>query len=860
MKRLITILCCAMLISPVPFVRAAQHNPICEQADVPNDANIVGHVVDKKTGEHLPGMTIAIKGTTFGTMTDKTGHYFLKNLRPGKITLIMRGMGYKSMEKEVTVVPKKLVEVNFEAEEDRIHLDEVVVSSNRQTTLRRLAPTLVTVLGDELFEKANAVNLAQGLVFQPGVRVENNCQNCGFNQVRINGLEGRYTQLLIDSRPIMSALSGVYGLEQIPSNMIDRVEVVRGGGSALFGSSAIAGVINIITKEPASNSFSFTESLAFTGMKKPDNNIGFNASIVTDNAKAGAMVFGQARRRMPWDANGDGFSEIGKIDAGSLGAHMYLKTSDYTKISAEIHHINEYRRGGDHLDWPEHVAAVAERTNHSVYSGNLKFDLYSKDYKHHFQAYTSAQLVNRRSYYGSIGEWDDSWGTLDNPVPKDQYGDNYGVTKGKTYNNGLQYTYDFDHFLFLPAQILVGAEYTRDVLNDEMPIRSWEAATGKNGEKYSMFPKLDQRINNWSQLAQIEWKNEYLSFLFGGRLDEHSALKNPIFSPRVTVRVAPMHELNIRASYAKGFRAPQVFDEDLHVGVVGGEAQKIYNDPNLKPEISHAFNLSFDTYFRPWRGAQANFLVEGFYNRLEDVFTNQEQISQGDGIKRFTRVNGSGAKVYGINLEGKIVYQWVQLQAGFTLAKSVYDEAEEWGLHAQFENGRPVMTPQESFDPNTGKDVVLKQYNVSQTSKNMTRTPNAYGYFTLTINPYKSLTLALTGTYTGRMYVPHAISYGAGAAVSDMGHKPFDVVEDETGETDIRVDELVRSKSFFDLGAKLSYDFKVCKTVDLQLFAGMHNLFDSYQKDFDRGVNRDSGYIYGPNMPRTAYMGFKFKF
>ena len=93
------------------------------------------------------------------------------------------------------------------------------------------------------FTTTNAVNLAQGLNFQPGVRVETNCQNCGFQQVRINGLDGPYTQILIDSRPIFSALSGVYGLEQIPANMIERVEVMRGGGSALFGSSAIAGTI-----------------------------------------------------------------------------------------------------------------------------------------------------------------------------------------------------------------------------------------------------------------------------------------------------------------------------------------------------------------------------------------------------------------------------------------------------------------------------------------------------------------------------------------------------------------------------------------------------------------------------------------
>ena len=109
------------------------------------------------------------------------------------------------------------MEENFEIEEDLIALDGVVVSANRSETTRRMAPTLVNVMDVKVFENTNSSTLSQGLNFQPGVRVENNCQNCGFQQVRINGLDGPYTQILIDSRPIFSALAGVYGLEQIPA-------------------------------------------------------------------------------------------------------------------------------------------------------------------------------------------------------------------------------------------------------------------------------------------------------------------------------------------------------------------------------------------------------------------------------------------------------------------------------------------------------------------------------------------------------------------------------------------------------------------------------------------------------------------
>ena len=201
-------------------VAGVNATPPEKKRPVPTDANIIGHVVDATTKEHIPGITIQIKGTNFGTSTDATGHYFLRNVRPGTITLIMRGVGYLSQEKTVVVEKNKVVEVNFEAYEDAVNIDEVVVTANRQATLRRLAPTIVNVVGEEVFSRVNANNLAQGIIFQPGVRVENNCQNCGFNQVRINGLDGRYTQILIDSRPIFSALAGVYGIEQIPTNMI----------------------------------------------------------------------------------------------------------------------------------------------------------------------------------------------------------------------------------------------------------------------------------------------------------------------------------------------------------------------------------------------------------------------------------------------------------------------------------------------------------------------------------------------------------------------------------------------------------------------------------------------------------------
>lgn len=849
------------------------------------DANIVGHVIEVSTGEHVPGVSIYIKGTTIGTVSDHTGHFRMINLSVGKKVLVVKAVGYKTQEREIDMHKGVTQEVNFNLEEDIAALDAVVVSANRSETTRRLAPTLVNVLDTKIFSRANANNLAQGLDFQPGVRVENNCQNCGFNQVRINGLDGRYTQILIDSRPVMSALAGVYGLEQIPTNMIDRVEVVRGGGSALFGSSAIAGVLNIITKEPSTNSFTVNESLGFTGMSQVDNNLSINGSIISDDQKTGAMFFGQMRYRNPWDKNGDGFSEIGKIDSRSAGARTFLRTSDYSRLTAEVHGIQEFRRGGDHVkeEWPAHVAGVAEMTEHSIYSGNLKFDQHSKDAKHNFQAYASAQLINRKSYYGGIGDLEvdgKQVGIVGSPVPHDMYGNNYGYTQGRTYMGGMQYSYDMDKFLFMPAQLLVGAEYTRDELKDNMPIRSWYVATEKvivggveverpikdsKGNYIPLYPALDQRINNWSQFAQIEWKNKHWSLLLGARLDEHSAVDNPIVSPRATVRFNPTEDINLRATYAKGFRAPQVFDEDLHVGVVGGEAQKVTNASNLRPEISHAFSVSADMY-RRFGEVQTNLLIEGFYTRLDDVFTLEEdQVQQKDGIMRYTRVNGSGAKIFGANIEAKLAYRRFQLQAGATLTSNKYDEAQEWGERTILSSGSTPNKDGSNFQKIASGEDKGKFENEKQMDRAITRTPNVYGYFTIGWNPVHPLNIALTGTFTGKMKVPHVIEWGAGSAVSDI--KAIEANLRTAGFNDgleeasaPRWDELVTTPTFFDMGAKISYDFHLTKAAELQLYAGMSNIFNSFQKDFDFGPGRDSAYIYGPTQPRSFYIGCRYSF
>lgn len=653
-------------------------------------------------------------------------------------------------------------------------LETVVVSANRNETKRRLAPTLVSVISPKTFEMTQSTTLAQGLNFQPGVRVENNCQNCGFQQVHINGLDGPYTQILIDSRPIFSALAGVYGLEQIPANMIERVEVMRGGGSALFGSSAIAGTINIITKEPMNNYASASHTLYNIGMSDTwENHTTLNASLVTENRAAGLYLFGQNRTRGGFDADNDGYTELSKIHSQTIGMRSFYRFNSYSKLTLEYHHMEEFRRGGDHIERPPHEAEVAEQTDHHINTASANYDWFSSNAKNRLNVYASMEHIHRDSYYGG---------------GKDLNA--YGSTKDMTWIAGAQYNYNFEKCLFLPATFTGGLEFNQDALKDNM---------------WGYHRTVDQKINIGSMFFQNDWKNERWGFLIGGRIDKHNLIDHAIFSPRVNLRYNPTRFVNLRASYSFGFRAPQAFDEDLHIANVGGAVSMIKLAEDLSEEKSQSLSISADMYHN-WGKWQGNLLTEVFYTTLSDVFALRE-LGEENGILMNERYNASGANVYGLTIEGRLGYtDRLQFQAGFTLQNAMYKDARQW-----------------SDDPTLPAE------------KRMMRSPRAYGYFTFNGKPTRHLTLTLSGTYTGSMKVEHRAGY-------------------------IQNDRTENTPQFMELNAKVAHDFHLRDRLNLEVYAGIQNMLNAYQSTFDKGPYRDSAYIFGPTMPRSVFMGIKFTY
>lgn len=654
---------------------------------VKTDANINGDVQCR--GEHVPFINVTIDGSTIGTTTDGTGHYQLVNLPVGTHTVRVSGMGYKAVSKNVTVRLNSTTEVRFEVEEDVFNIEGVVVTADRNQTNRSEASVIVTSLSPKMMAMTQSVNIAEGLSFTPGLRTETNCQNCGFTQIRMNGMAGPYTQILMNSRSVFSGLAGVYGLELIPANMVERMEVVRGGGSALFGGNAIAGTVNIITREPARNSFTMDGRFGAIGAiggseTSPalDGQLNMNASVITDDRKTGGTIYSMMRDRGAYDANGDEYSEMVEMKNTTFGFSVFHKPGQKSKISLDGYRINEYRRGGNKLEYLPHEADVAEQLDHLITGANLTYDLFTGEKLDKLTIYTSAQQVNRDSYYGA-----------------QQDPNAYGHTDNLTSSIGSQYTLNAKRFLIAPSSTVFGFDNTNDYLHD--------IKLGTGGKSNTTL--INQSVNTLGTFVQHDWKMEKLNVSLGLRYDFYSVsdreqegeskLQNGVLVPRVSVMYKLKPALRLRVGYAQGYRPPQVFNEDLHIELVNATRVQTFNSVNLVQESSNAYTASMNSTFN--LGSIYNdLLVEGFYTQLKNPFTNEFYPLDDQGNFAYMRINAEdGAFVSGINLEWKSMFsEKFETQLGFTLQKSRYETAQAWGEEAE------------------------------STAKDFMRTPNRYGY------------------------------------------------------------------------------------------------------------------------------------
>jgi outer membrane receptor for ferrienterochelin and colicins len=710
--------------------------------------------------EPIKKAVILIPELGISAESDDSGGYEFSQIPPGKYHLEVYAEGYMDYVSDVLDFDRD--RVNYTIILVKKIEEEIVVTATRTPKLYAETAVKTEVITTTDIQQRVAINLAEALTQTTGVRVENDCQNCNFTQVRINGMEGKYTQILIDSSPVVSAMTGVYGLEQIPAEMLDRIEVVKGGGSALYGGNAVAGVINVITKEPQETKTTLKllqESISRT----PYTNMSFHSSLVSNDLNTKAFLFASYQKRNPVDLNSDNFSELGTISNTSFGLNFY---NDFQKLRGKIKlgffRIFEERRGGDLFDNPPHEADTAEWIKTDQMGFSLEWN-HPLTERLHYNLSFSLVDAKRNTYYGSH-----------------QDPNAYGTTRNPLLFGNAQINWQVGEHIFS-----LGVQHKRDKIKD--------IATGYNRI-------IKETYEETGLFAQDDFKiSKVFTVLIGMRINKHTALEKVILTPRLSFLLNASKNLTFRTSFSTGFRAPQVFDEDLHITQVGGEGMILINSPDLREEKSSSLSTGFD-YGKQIGRNLIQFSLEGFYTRLANTFVLHE-ISRIENARVFERIHGSGARVYGLSFElGLILGAHVSLASGWTIQHGALDEPE------------PDFESREFF-----------------------RTPHLHGFTRLSYRNEKLANTDVVLEYTGSMKAPHYAGY-------------------------IETDRLETTEPFWVLNIKLQRLLHVSENCGLNVFVGIYNLLSSYQKDLDRGMDRDSGYVYGPAKPRTFYSGMDFSF
>jgi len=500
------------LISQVPFVK--------------------GTVFSK--GQPLEGASVIVTGSNKGTITDASGIFNLDISGIKNPRIIISYLGYKSFIKKLNLKKLNLGNIILKLDDQ---LDEVVISGTLKPVSRLDSPVPVEVYSQTFFKSNPTPSVFEALEIVNGVRPQLNCNVCSTGDIHINGQEGSYTMILIDGLPIVSGLSTVYGLSGIPQALIDRVEIVKGPASTLYGSEAIGGVINLITKVPENTSKISFDSFV-SGWGESNTDLGYRYNI-SDNS-TGLLGINYYNFSNPIDNNEDGFTDLTLQDRISI----FNKFRIGKKLSFASRYVYEDRWGGQ-TNWSKKNRGGNEVYGESIYTS--RFELFG-NYK--FNSELSFQFSfndhSQNSVYGS---------TIFNA--------NQAITFGQfIWNKSLKQN-DF----------LLGLAYRHTRYKDDT----------------TAF--FNENIHLPGIFIQDEFKiNEQNTLLLGLRYD-YNSIHGSILTPRLNYKLSNLERSStLRFSLGSGYRVAQVFTED-HAALTG--ARDIVFLDDLDPERSWNANINY---------------------------------------------------------------------------------------------------------------------------------------------------------------------------------------------------------------------------------------------------------------------------
>jgi outer membrane receptor for ferrienterochelin and colicins len=559
------------------------------------ETTITGYVKDKNNGEALPYANVIVVNTTKGATTDENG-FFKLTISSEAQKIAASYLGYSTQVH--SFVPGKNV-YSFNLQPDGKHLEEVVVSGTMKEVTKMNSSIPVEVYSPTLFRKNPSPNIFESLTMVNGIQPQLNCNVCNTGDIHINGMEGPYTMVLIDGMPIVSSLATVYGLAGIPNSMVKRIEVVKGPASTLYGSEAVGGLINIITKDPSTSPKFYTDVSATT-LQEYNADITAKWKIKNHSSMLGVNVFNF------WnilDKNKDSMTDVTLQKRFSIFNKWDLRGKADRLSTIAVRYVHENRWGGE-LHW-----TPDDRGSNSIYGESI--------YTNRAEVIGKYQLpiANQKLFF------DYSY----NYHIQDSY---YGIVK---YYAKQQVGF---------AQLRWSKQINKHDLLIGVPLRLTyyddntigTSAENKNKPMQTFLPGL---------FIQDEITiNSKLTSLAGIRYDHHNQHGN-IFSPRLSFKFSPNKNNTIRLSGGNGFRVVNLFTED-HAALTG--ARTVIIKSELKPEQSWNGNLNYVTFVNlnsGYIGIDASLFYTYFTNKIVgDFLTDPNQIIY-DNIKGYAVSKGA---------------------------------------------------------------------------------------------------------------------------------------------------------------------------------------------------------------------------
>ena len=502
-------------------------------------------------GEVLPFVNVYLKKTKQGTSTNKNGFFELKNIPNGTYTIVASSIGYKFKSKKITLIGNQKIVKNFNLKVNDA-LEEIVISGTLRPVTKSNSPVPVEVYSKTFFRKNPTPSIFESLQNVNGVRPQLNCSVCNTGDIHINGLEGAYTFVLIDGMPIVSGLSTVYGLTGIPQALIERVEIVKGPASTLYGSEAVGGIINVITKKPANAPLLSTDTFVSSwGEVNLDVGLRYNASKKVQGL-LGLNYFNFQNRI---DNNNDNFTDLTLQNRISIFNKVNIERKSNKVFTIAGRYVYEDRWGGE-MDWGKEFRGGNQIYGESIYTNRWET----------FGTYELPTSENLSFQFSANGHYQDSF-----------YGETSYDAEQLIGFGQLVYNKQLDK----KHNLLLGAAYRYTFYDDNT-----FATLNENGVNNS--PSIIHLPGVFAQ-DEISLSNRK-KLLLGVRWDNNSIHGN-IFSPRVNYKWNSRDNSNIvRLSAGNGFRVANVFTED-HAALTG--ARNVEFDGELDPETSWNTNVNY---------------------------------------------------------------------------------------------------------------------------------------------------------------------------------------------------------------------------------------------------------------------------